>query len=75
MLTLYCKQTSPLIVLLLQSDINIQPNKLESVDRKWDLWPLDPVTLEMFGRFMFTIAFLCDLWSMNTPDDVLLHLS
>ncbi len=58
----------------LQADIDIIPSKLDSDERKWDLWPLDPVTLEMFGRFMFTIAFLGDVWSMELDDNTPLYL-
>ena len=58
----------------MQADIDIIPSKLEGDERKWDLWPLDPVTLETFGRFVFTVAFLSDVWSMATSDDMPLYL-
>lgn len=51
------------------------PSKLESEEKKWDLWPLDPITLEMFGRFVFTLAFLGDLWSLGLEDNVPLYLN
>lgn len=60
---------------LLQGDIDIVPSKLESEEKKWDLWPLDPITLEMFGRFVFTLAFLGDLWSLGLEDNVPLYLN
>ena len=38
--------------------------------RVWDMYPMDPVTLETIARFMFTFAVLCDLWGSASMDFV-----
>jgi hypothetical protein len=41
--------------------------------RVWDMFPMDPMTLEMISRFIFTFAVLCDLWAVADMDFVRSH--
>ena len=41
--------------------------------RVWDMFPMDPMTLEIISRFIFTFAVLCDLWAVADMDFVRSH--
>jgi len=38
--------------------------------RMWDMYPMDPITLETISRFIFTFAVLGDLWGTASTDAV-----
>lgn len=52
------------------ASLRLPSAKLNAAPRMWDMYPMDPVTLEMIARFMFTLAVLSDLWGAASTDFV-----
>ena len=52
------------------SHLRMPGAKMNVGPRMWDMYPMDPVTLEMIARFMFTLAVMGDLWGTASMDFV-----